>query len=452
MTGFRSIFYAILSSAALVVSPLCKADTIYQAFDETFEALRMKLPKLKSFGYTYIQISPPQKSLNRPEWWARYQPVDLRVIEGPLGNEEELSRLIEDAHSQGVKVLVDVVLNHMADDPVQQSGLRYPEFGPQDFHYPDQRPCILNYLDRFQVTQYWLCDESRQRGLPDLDTSSNYVREVHKRYIEKLIDLGADGFRFDAMKHIEAPYWQFMTQIVKGKYYYGEVIGESFGESYEYTPYMPITDFHLLRALLGAFSLNGDLRSLTDPEGSGQALPADKAVVFARNHDTAMHRGFFNFGDYQDAMLANAYILARGRGVPSIYRDDWEVPSVRGGVLFHKAMRGTPTRVRQVNEVCENEYQCSPRTTLFIERGSEGFAMINSANSWVDTPTAKAPGLAPGCYKDLVYGVQMSVGQKSDGQKWITTWAKQGRQGLHIGPRSALMFVKSAEKDCRTNE
>ena len=53
-------------------------------------------------------------------------------------------------------------------------------------------------------------------------------------------------------------------------------------------------------------ALGGDLRDLIHPESVGAALPGDRAVVFARNHDTAMAPGFFNFGDPQDAALALA--------------------------------------------------------------------------------------------------------------------------------------------------
>lgn len=447
MIGFKSFFYALSAALSLGLATQSKADVIYQAFEETFANVTSKLPKLKELGYTYVQVSPVAKSLNRSEWWARYQPVDLRYIEGPLGDEDDLATLITEAHKVGLKVLVDAVLNHMADDATRQGWLQFPEFGPQDFHYPERR-CIDNYMDRYQVTHYWLCDPRKEHGLPDLNTSSQYVRDVHKRYLEKLMNLGVDGFRFDAMKHIEPSYWSAMAPVTKGKFVYGEVIGETFTESYEYTPFMPITDFHLLRLMLGAFSLQGDLRSLYDPEGNGQALPAEKAVVFARNHDTAMHPTFFNFGDRQDALLASAYLLARGRGIQHVYRDDWEEPVVKGGVLFHKAMKNAPLRIIPPHEVCQNEGACSPRTTLFIERGSEGLAIINTANSWLDSPIANITALTPGCYKDLVYGVRMQVRQKNDGQKWIGDWAQERRQGVHLGPRSALMFVKSTEKDC----
>jgi alpha-amylase len=74
-----------------------KADVIYQAFNMRFRDIKAQLPELQNLGYTYIQVSPPQKSNPSPEWWARYQPIDRTIIESPLGTEKELKELINAA-------------------------------------------------------------------------------------------------------------------------------------------------------------------------------------------------------------------------------------------------------------------------------------------------------------------------------------------------------------------
>ena len=71
-----------------------KAGVIYQAFNMRFRDIKAQLPELQNLGYTYIQVSPPQKSNPSPEWWARYQPIDYTIIDSPLGNEKELKELI----------------------------------------------------------------------------------------------------------------------------------------------------------------------------------------------------------------------------------------------------------------------------------------------------------------------------------------------------------------------
>ena len=78
---------AILSSVSIGYGTSAKAEVIYQAFNERFTDVETKLSELASIGYSHIQVSPPQKSINFNQWWARYQPVDLRVIDSPLGSE-----------------------------------------------------------------------------------------------------------------------------------------------------------------------------------------------------------------------------------------------------------------------------------------------------------------------------------------------------------------------------
>jgi alpha-amylase len=433
----------IVLTLGLLSSTSARAEIIYQAFNERFASLQGKLDRIQSLGYSVIQISPPVKSIPDDVWWGRYQPIDLRKIEGPLGDEADLRGLIAAAHARGLKVIVDVVLNHMADSRYVGGGLQYPEFSARDFHEPDRRTCIGDFGDRWQVTHYWLCDENAH--LPDLNTSSTYVRETHKRFLRRLLDLGADGFRIDAAKHIEPDYFADVLQVVPhGKFVYGEVIGETLDESRAYTGYMPVTDFHLLRVLLSAFSIGGDMRYLIHPEGVGAALPGSQAVVFARNHDTAMHSGFFNFGDRRDAMLAYAYVIGRGVGHALVYRDDYSDSTVKAAIRFRRALLGQPTFARAVEEICAPAPACDPRGLLVVERGDRGAMIINKSDVWAEVGEARMPGLAEGCYKELQNGFVVRISRGGDGQKWISAWGSAQQGGIHVGPRTALFLVRSA--------
>ena len=434
----------------LLYSQMAGGAVIYQAFNQRYADVESQLGELKDLGYDVIQVSPAQKSLNHPDWWSRYQPVDYLVLSGPLGTGEDLGRLATAAHARNLKIIVDVVLNHLAD-PVMSGhqDLNYPQFSPRDFHVSDTRNCISDWQSRYEVTHYWLCDLGRGHHLPDLDTSSAYVRGIHRRHLQMLLDLGADGFRFDAMKHIEPQYFAaLMPELPRDKFYYGEVIGENLTESQAYTTFMPVTDFHLLRVMLSAFSINGDLRWLTNPEGAGGALPGRDAVVFSRNHDTVMSPTFFNFGDYQDAMLANAFVIGRGVGSPLVYLDDARDPLVVEAVQFHKKMSGKGTFVRDVAEVCNAADGCDPKTTLFLERDGVGLMILNTANAWLDVVAARMPGLETGCYRELRHNFAVSIERGQDGQKWISGWGSTTRGGLRVGPRSALFFAKSQQELC----
>jgi alpha-amylase len=437
----------LILTAWLGFSNFAYSSVIYQAFNERFVSVSNQAASLAESGYRIVQVSPPIKTIDESIWWGRYQPIDYRRIEGPLGNERQFLQMIETLHDHGLKVIVDVVLNHMADPVFSGLDLDFPEFMPWDFHHPDTRPCIQDWDNRDQVTNYWLCDPAfPDRRLPDLVTQSQYVRDVHKRFLRRMLRMGVDGFRIDAVKHIEPEYFgDVLSVIPRDKIFYGEVIGRGLWEAELYTPYMRVSDFQLLSVMLSAFSIGGNLSDLVDPESYGAALPGDKAVVFARNHDTAMHQGFFNFGDQQDWLLATSFVVARGVGLPVVYRDDAHQRIVRKGVMFHNLLASKSTYVRRMNEICGG---CSTQNMLAIERGGVGLMILNKANEWVDVARARMPGLRQGCYRELMHDFYMQVDRGGDGQKWVSAWGSASRGGLAIGPRSAMFFVKTPQHQC----
>ena len=450
----------VVTAFLLVVGPLvlfskaASAEVIYQAFNENFDSIRPKLSDLAYLGVTYLQVSPPQRSIDQQVWWGRYQPIDYRVISGPLGDGASLSRLIQDAHQHGIKVLVDTVLNHMADPVFYRSALHYPQFGPQDFHYSSERPCIQDYTNRYEATKFWLCDPAYpDRRLPDLDTSSAYVRSVHKDYLHMLMNMGVDGFRFDGAKHIEPEYFaDILRTVPQGKFFYGEVISDTSQLSSEYLPLMPITDFQLLGVMIRAFSIGGKLQDLTNPEAFGAALPGSKAVVFARNHDTVMSPSFFNFSDITDAKLANAFVLGRGVGHVLIYRDDIQDAEVRAGMRFNRAMEGTTTNVRHTEEVCDPSFTgCNSGDFLVMDRGDRGLVLVNKSAEWLDVPSARMPGLSEGCFQEMRLGFTMEVRRGGDNQKWISMWGSRDRGGFQVGPRTSLFFQRIDHAGCPTS-
>ena len=453
MNKFRLFLVACFTLLVFTLFPFpAKADVIYHAFNMPFQEVKAKLPEIKAQGYTYIQISPPQKSNPSSEWWGRYQPLDFEVLDSPLGNEKDLKELIAGAHQQGEKIIVDVVLNHMADYPPYSTTLEYPQFSPQDFHSKD---CISNYDDRYQVTHGWLgldCNNiSQGSGLPDLNTESPHVRQEGKEYLTKLLDLGADGFRFDAIKHMETDYLKDILSIVPSDIYiYGEIVEGKPDQSYLYTGIrgIDISDYSLLGTLKEAFSYGGDLRSLIDPHAAGKALPGPNAVTFAKTHDTVKGSDLYSVYGFEerDGMLANAYVLARQEGLPLIYKDDADASIVQAGVTFHEQMLSQPQYFRNSNEISQG---ADSPNLLFIERGNKGLAIINKGGNFFDVPVAKMPGLDEGCYQELQYGFTMSVGISGDGQKYVTSWGTPERGGIKIGPRDALFFVKNAGSQCQ---
>ena len=167
---------------------------IIQMFNQSFLSIGRSLPRLSKLGITHLLVSPPQKSNPSKQWWARYQPVDYRVIEGPLGSETELEALCLAARRLGIVVMADAVLNHMSNLPhyVTMKGrqvlsARFPRFSAPDFCRPGHKRDPLPY---------------RGRALPELNLGSPWVQSELRNYLRLLISLGVGGFRIDAARHI----------------------------------------------------------------------------------------------------------------------------------------------------------------------------------------------------------------------------------------------------------
>jgi alpha-amylase len=418
----RLMYLVALVIAAAMAPSVAVAELIYEAFEEPFDSLAPRLPALRQLGFTRVIVSPPQKSLPRPEWWARYQPVDYSRIEGPLGDRASLARLFAAGRQTGVGVLVDTVLNHMAND-AEFPGLDFPQFGPDDFHDPVARPCITDYSDRNQAVNGWLCD-FRAR-LPDLRTDSPRVREVQRNYLRDLVEMGASGFRFDAAVNIETETFAwFRKQLPRNLFYFGEVVGTSRSEVESYFPHMRVTDFFLLRDLLQVFGPDGQAHSLEHSVSRGLG---PEQIVFARTHDGLGDQPFFNFSDKNSLLLAYTFLLTAG--FPNVYVLNRDLDDVRASLDF-----------RQKNLCTSSSFFATGDSSVAAwRRGRAAFVLMNLSMDWKTLPNLKIPDLESGCYRELAYGFEACL--NSDGV--VIEWSDD-KPEAKIGPRTALLFVASA--------
>ena len=389
---------------------------IFHAFDQRFSEVEAFVCTLAEQGYSHVQIAPAQKSNPLPDWWARYQPVDYSVIEG-RGSEQDLKNLVSKAHGCGVKVIADVVFNHMADME-QYRGLNFPGLSPGDFH----KRCEINYQDGNRNTEVncWL------GSLPDLDQSSPAVRKVQLAHLKKLLNIGIDGFRFDAAKHL--PEWvvkEYVAYIDResngNAWNYLEVISDGDTRPTDYNWIAPVEDFILYRSARKAFTYGGDLRSLRTPETAG----APRSVTFGRNHDNIrqINRDAIEpYDDWTDSYLATAYVLAREDGVPLVLNwDNADAPYIRTGVQFRKIMRNGAVEGANVREtVCT---EIDSQTVLMMARGTEGFFIVNKGTDRFDIPVLDLTNTnLEGCYRELRNDFTVAVERRENGRKYITRW------------------------------
>lgn len=425
---------------------------IFHAFNQSYRDVEGFVCDLADQGYSHIQISPAQKSNPGSEWWKRYQPVDLGTIEG-LGTAQELQSLIDQAHRCNVGVIADVVFNHMAnlDGGDRFEDLtKYPGLSPADFNTiasnPGAKPCDINYQDGNRDTELncWL------GGLPDLKFTDN-VRAIQKAHLKLLLDLGVDGFRFDAAKHIPgevlSEYIDYINQESGGRAWnYLEVIGDRDTRAEDYNWIAAVSDFRFYNSTKQAFTFGGDLRSLP-----ADAVNDSRSITFGQNHDTIRSLNDKAINPYQeitDAHLATAYTLARESGTPLVFNDDnLKAAYVPAGVKFRQVMAQRGQEGRNVSEQILRVVDSS--TVLVMERGAEGFLVLNKGTGAFDRAALDMTlSNLEGCYEEVRNGFTVAIEQR-DGKKYVTRWGSWGRGGLNVQGRDALYFIRTTFERCQ---
>ncbi|MBE7383973.1 MAG: alpha-amylase family protein [Leptolyngbya sp. SIO1E4] len=285
-------------------------------------------------GFEAVQISPPQEHVVVPEsgfpWWQRYQPVSYQLV-SRSGDRAQLKDMVQRCRQAGVAVYADAVINHMAaiDTAAGSAGTQFRRYhypglyNPEDFNAC--RSSAIDYQDAEQVTQCELV------SLPDLNTASTQVQTTLVGYLADLADLGIEGFRIDAAKHIRshelgAILNQVRDRIEPDPYIYQEVIdpGTEAIKKHDYYSLGDVVEFEYGRHLGEAFLNVGDrtLANLQTLDADGGLTPSDQAVIFIDNHDKQRgHGGGGNYLTYKDGplhTLAKVFMLAHPYGKPRI--------------------------------------------------------------------------------------------------------------------------------------
>lgn len=129
-----------------------------------------------------------------------YWPRDLEQIESRIGTEAELKQVIDVAHAHGLNVILDYAMNHVhTESPTYQQH--------RDWFWPNDngsgRNCVCgdgcNWDEPFDRKRCWFTSY-----LPDFDFRNGDARRWSvANAIAWAQKLGADGYRLDAVKHIE---------------------------------------------------------------------------------------------------------------------------------------------------------------------------------------------------------------------------------------------------------
>ena len=170
-----------------------------------------KLDYLKNLGIDVIWICPIYRSPNDDNG---YDISDYKGISPEFGTMKDFDELLEEVHKRGMKLIMDLVLNHTSDEHpwfIQSRSTKDNPYRDYYIWHPSKNGKEPNNWESIFNGSAWEYDESTKeyylhifsRKQPDLNWENPKVRHDLYEMVNWWLDKGIDGFRVDAISHIK---------------------------------------------------------------------------------------------------------------------------------------------------------------------------------------------------------------------------------------------------------
>ena len=278
---------------------------IYEIYPRAFSqrgnlnAITARLDTLKDLGVTILwlmPIHPIGQEKKKGTIGSPYAVRDYYAINPDYGTADDLKRLVREAHSRGLKVIIDIVANHTSWDSVL---MKHPEFYKRDaqgnitYPYDWYDIAALNYTNQ-QLRRYMI------------DMLKYWIREF---------DL--DGFRCDVAGEVPTDFWEDARReleqvksdiVLLAEAHKAELLVKAFDLDYSWPLHSALT------SVLQGRARASDLRAAWEEEVKSWPKGA-LHMRFSDNHDE--RRAVARFGE-PAALAASAFVFTLD-GVPMLY-------------------------------------------------------------------------------------------------------------------------------------
>ena len=292
----------------------------------------------KSLGVEGLWLTPVFSSPS----YHKYNTTDYYTIDPQFGTMDDLKELIDLCHKRGVKIILDLVMNHTSRScewfkkfaAAQQKGDTSDPY--YDF-YTFVRSAAEKPAGRtFSLVPgaSSLVECNFDTDMPELNYSSVFVRQTMFDVAKYYLDLGVDGFRFDAAKYIyfndtngSVNFWRlFISELLMEKpdIYTVAEVWDSDNVTDKYAEVFNCFNFTCSQqtGLFAETAKGGNAGRVSSYVESYTKKVREKnsgafIVPFIANHDTDRAAGYLPDASGHMQIAANMYIL--GPGSPFIY-------------------------------------------------------------------------------------------------------------------------------------
>jgi glycosidase len=299
-----------------------------------------RLDYLQSLGITAIWLNPVLENNQPYESYHGYAITDHYRIDRRFGSNNTYLELVQKAHEKGIKIIMDIVPNHVGDQhylirdlPDETWIHQFPEFTRTTYRDPTLMDPYASAKDRAMMSDAWF-----DNHMPDLNQqhpqAANYLTQSYLWWIEHS---GHDAYRIDTYAYPDQGYMAELGKRLKEEYprffffaetwVHGPAVQAQFTEDNDlregYNSHNPsVTDFQLYYALNEALT-----REQGWTEGAARiyyTLAQDflyedpfRNVTFLDNHD--LSRFYSVIGEDIRKFKSGLAFLLTTRGIPMIY-------------------------------------------------------------------------------------------------------------------------------------
>ncbi len=303
-----------------------------------FNGITQKLDYIQNLGVNALWLMPIFPS---PSYHG-YDVTDYFTVNPQYGSMEDFMRLVQEAHKRGIHIIIDLVINHTSDQHPWFKASKDPSSPYRDWYI--WRADDPKYLGPWGE-RVWHPSASGgyyygifEAFMPDLNYRNPAVTDEIKKIVRFwLTDVGVDGYRLDAAKHLiedgtkqenstethqwfQDEFYPAYKAINPNAMTVGELSGDSPNTIASYISHEQFDlafNFQLAGAFLQSAQSGSASYAVNMLKISENALPDHQYATFLTNHDQNRVMSTL-YGNLQKAKLG-AFLLLTSPGTPFIY-------------------------------------------------------------------------------------------------------------------------------------
>lgn len=315
-------------------------DSMFHRHGGDLAGIEKHVDYLSDLGVTALWINPVVENNQPLESYHGYAATDCYKVDPRFGDNEQYAALSQNLHQRGIKMIMDVVLNHwgneswiLKDLPDSSWINNWDEFQRTTYRATTLLDPYASSADRKKMTDGWF-----DHHMPDLNQKNpllaDYLIQNHIWWIEMA---GIDALRIDTYAYPDQVFMAEWAEAIKTEFPEITLFGETWvhgtpvqawfvdesdiNRAYD-SGLESVTDFQLHYAINNALSekegwTEGSLRLYYTLAKDVLYAEPEKLVTFVDNHD--LSRFYSVVKEDLNSFFMGMGFLMTTRGIPSIY-------------------------------------------------------------------------------------------------------------------------------------